>query len=132
MSILTSLSSLWTTISQWFVSLTVVQWWLSIWNKFAMWVAGTGENQLFVDFMAHAGIPAFFVLFVGLTSIHVGIGFAAVWYIVTAIKEFWFDRKYEKNPVQTFLASARDYAGYFTGISVGLASFLYLKLFLGA
>lgn len=92
-----------------------------LWNKIANWIVGTGENLLFVYFMAHAGIFAFLVLLVDLfATLPVLIWFVVACYVLTAIKEFWFDMKYEKNPPQSLLDSERDFAGYFVGISVGL------------
>lgn len=98
------------------------------WAKVAAWIGTTGENQLFIDFMAHGGISGFFVLLSAAPVFPRGTLYmvAGIAYIVAAIKEFWFDLKYEANPKQTLLDSERDFAGYFTGITLALIAGMVL------
>lgn len=37
------------------------------------------------------------------------------WIVLTALKEFWYDKHYE-TPTQTFAESAVDFAGYVLGV----------------
>ncbi len=68
-----------------------------------------GENPNFIAFMAHSFFAAFiFSLFPSWTAV-------AVFYVIAAFKEFWYDIKYETNPSQTYADSALDFVGYLTG-----------------
>ncbi len=40
--------------------------------------------------------------------------------LILALKEFWFDLRYEANPPQTFDMSLEDFAGYATGLILGM------------
>ncbi len=82
------------------------------------WIAKTGESPDFIAFMAHSGVAAYLVnLFpYGVPRILAAI----VALILAAIKEFWFDLHYEKTPTQTLADSALDFAGYVTGILIGV------------
>lgn len=79
------------------------------------WIAKIGENPKFIAFMAHSGFACSVVL-----------AFKGKWWIVVAgimlalIKEFYWDRKFEQTPPQTFLDSLDDFTGYMVGIGVAL------------
>jgi hypothetical protein len=78
------------------------------------WIAKTGENPNFIAFMAHASAAGFITL-----------AFPSLWLAVsivvgTAIKEFWFDLRYEKDPPQTIDDSLLDFCGYCTGVGAAL------------
>jgi hypothetical protein len=78
-------------------------------------IADTGENPNFVAFMAHSGV-AFFVM----TLAHGSYTAAAICIGAALAKEYGFDLRYEKNPPQTVKDSTLDFAGYLTGIVLGL------------
>ncbi len=85
----------------------------ALWVRFSNWVATTGTTPAFIAFWAHAG-AAFMVCIV------LGVPPWAV-LIYAAIKEYWFDKHYEKPP-QTFRDNSQDFAGYAAG--AGLAACL--------
>ncbi|MHB8414009.1 MAG: hypothetical protein ACYDB1_01245 [Acidiferrobacteraceae bacterium] len=86
-------------------------------NKVSTFVAALGENPNFVAFMAHGFAAAYISSRFphGLPRL-IASGAAVV---VAAVKEFWFDLRYEKTPPQTFHDSLLDFIGYMTGLVVG-------------
>jgi hypothetical protein len=78
-------------------------------------IADTGENPNFVAFMAHSGV-AFFVM----TLFHGSWIAAAVCIGLALAKEYGFDLRYETTPPQTIEDSTMDFAGYLTGIVLGV------------
>ena len=67
----------------------------------------------FIAFNAHWGF-AFFVM----TQAHGSWTMAVVGVLLAAGKEFWFDPRYEVG--QNFKDGLMDFAGYLTGIILGL------------
>ena len=90
-------------------------------------VAKTGENPNFVAFMAHFGFGFFVMAILSRLGILVWLS-APACIIVAAVKEFWFDLRYEKTPPQTVRDSAMDFAGYLPGILVGAAVFFNVAM----
>lgn len=87
-------------------------------NALSSLVSKIGQNSTFIAFMAHSGFAYFVVsLFSGM---HQYVA-AVVCFIVFAIKEFFYDIKFEQNPPQTFMDSSDDFTGYLIGIIVSLA-----------
>ena len=85
-------------------------------------IAKLGESPAFVAAMAHCWF-AFSVLAV---AAHFGLTFwfaapAAV--SIAAVKEFWFDLRYETTPVQTVGDSAGDFIEYLAGIALAVLIF---------
>jgi hypothetical protein len=86
-------------------------------NAVAAWIAKIGEDTRFVVFCAHCFF-AYFVLSL-FSGTHQYIA-AAVFIVLIAAKEFWFDIKYEQNPPQTFWDSADDFIGYAFGVALAI------------
>jgi hypothetical protein len=82
-------------------------------------IAKTGENNNFMAFWAHAGFS--FMLLVFFPHIYVLL----MLILGTAIKEFWFDIKYETNPPQTWKDGLLDFSGYMAGIAL-----LFFRLYI--
>ncbi|OYV62961.1 MAG: hypothetical protein B7X03_03640 [Parcubacteria group bacterium 21-58-10] len=86
-------------------------------------ISGTGQNSTFVTAMAHAG-AAFFL---GTLAIHWGAGLLASCLVLSAVfalKEFWYDLRYELDPRQTLMDSTVDYGGYLLGLALLVAVWL--------
>jgi hypothetical protein len=73
------------------------------------YIAKIGVNPQFIAFNAHA----WFAYSVVKTFPFAGVAAAAA--VLAALKEFWFDAKYEV-PAQTFTDNLEDFAGYCAGI----------------
>jgi hypothetical protein len=81
----------------------------------ASWIAKAGQNIQFVAFWAHFGVAA---LIVEHTPHHLFT--TVIVALLAAVKEFWYDAKYEKNPPQTFLDNLTDWLGWTLGAVVAL------------
>lgn len=81
-------------------------------------IAKIGESPNFIAFMAHAGWAAI--------AVHEAMRLTPTWlalsvpFLLAAYKEFWFDTHYETAPPQTYADGALDFAGYVTGIVLGI------------
>ena len=78
-------------------------------------IASTGQNPLFVTFNAHCWFAFAIISIFGIWAIPIA-------FTVAALKEFWFDIKYEDN--QTIMDGLLDFIGYSTGIILGGLSLL--------
>jgi len=78
-------------------------------------IGKAGESQGFIAWNAHMFFAAFVVLACG----RYAVAGACVFFIASAIKEFWFDLRYETAPPQTLTDSAIDFAGYLSGLVLG-------------
>lgn len=82
------------------------------------WLATIGQNIQFVAFWAHLGVAAI----VTIAAYHFtadGTYVAAAIVSGAAIKEYYFDAKYEKDPPQTFVDNTEDFIGWALGTLVG-------------
>jgi hypothetical protein len=73
-------------------------------------IAKIGQNPNFIAFMAHLGF-SFIVL-----SFFPSLWTVGIILVLAAVKEFYFDIKYETN--QTVLDGLLDYAGYASGLAI--------------
>lgn len=80
------------------------------------YVAALGQNIQFVAYMAHMGVTALIVEHTGRWRPYVAVAVV----VASAIKEFYFDARYEKDTPQTFLDNLQDFAGYLSGATLGL------------
>lgn len=78
-------------------------------------IANTGENPAFIAFNAHCWFAFAVISLFGVWAIPVA-------FVAAAVKEFWFDVKYEDK--QTMTDGLLDFAGYSTGILFGGLSLL--------
>lgn len=46
---------------------------------------------------------------------HIRCTWASGIMVYAAVKEYWFDARYEKNPPQTFWMNTQDFIGYVAG-----------------
>jgi hypothetical protein len=86
------------------------------------WVAILGQNIQFVAFWAHFFAAGWLILLYP----HLALVFVIT--AAAAVKEFWYDAKYEKNPPQTFLDNSEDFFGWALGAWI---SYDISLLFLG-
>lgn len=86
----------------------------------AAWIADIGENPNFVAFQAHMWFA--FALVYGLK-----LGMIGVVTILgaAAAKEFYFDIKFEQDPPQTIKDGLLDFAGYASGVVLGVLCQLF-------
>jgi hypothetical protein len=91
-------------------------------------IADVGQNPVFVAFMAHAGFGYAVVLttWAGTGSLHPTLVAAAAMTLAAAIKEFWFDARFEMHPPQTFKDNFTDFIGYAAGVAIALGVTLAL------
>lgn len=80
-------------------------------------VASLGQNIQFVAACAHFFAAAYAISHL---PIHLRIYAACAVTVAAAIKEFWFDAKYEKNPPQTFMDNLQDFASWTAGAWMGV------------
>ena len=82
-------------------------------NKITSFIATLGTNPIWIAANAHFWFAAFLM--------HVTHNFylLAAIVVAAAIKEFWFDAKYETDPVQTNFDNWTDFAGYVGGAAFG-------------
>ena len=88
---------------------------MSILSTLSSWVSKLGQSIQFVAFWAHFGVAALVVEHTPhhvLTAVLVALG--------AAVKEFWYDAKYEINPPQTFTDNLTDWLGWTLGAVVAL------------
>lgn len=82
-----------------------------------MSLATLGQNQQWVAFWAHWGVAAEVVE-------HLSFGHAIALTLsimaAAAVKEFWYDATYEKNPPQTFADNLEDWIGWSLGAVSGI------------
>lgn len=74
-----------------------------------------GENPNFIAFMAHSGVAY--------SVVHT-VHWRWTWAVaiaLAAVKELWFDLRYEAYPPQTVEDSLFDLAGYLAGIGLACA-----------
>jgi len=88
---------------------------MAILSTLSSWVSKLGQSMQFVAFWAHFGVAALVVEHTPHHSLMVGIVAA-----LAAVKEFWYDAKYETNPPQTFLDNLEDWLGWTLGAILGL------------
>lgn len=86
-------------------------------------IADVGQNPVFVAFMAHAGFGYAVVLttWAAAGGLHPALVAAAAMTLAAALKEFWFDARFEMHPRQTFKDDLIDFVGYATGVVLALA-----------
>lgn len=90
-------------------------------------IADVGESPNFVAAMAH-----FWFAWSVVITLHLSLPRVPAWSVaiaivaVAAVKEFWFDARYERNPPQTFIDNLQDFAGYSAG---ALLAFLFVKFY---
>lgn len=77
------------------------------------WIARLGQNMQFVAFFAHAGVSAWIARRFHFWPVPLLI------VLFAAVKEYWFDARYEKSPPQTFRDNTEDFLGYALGALVG-------------
>jgi len=80
-------------------------------------IAKTGENPKFIAFMAHCFFAAFIVSQFSGKRQYLA---AALMLGAAGVKEFIFDRLYEKTPPQTFYDDLTDFIGYAAGVGLAL------------
>ena len=73
-------------------------------------LASIGQNIQFVAFMAHFGCSYALVATFHYWPVPLSV------IVLSAIKEFWYDAKYETDPPQTALDGWEDFAGYAIGV----------------
>ncbi|MDE2098377.1 MAG: hypothetical protein KGL39_14075 [Patescibacteria group bacterium] len=84
----------------------------------ASFIAKTSENPNFIAWNAHMFFAAFVVrLFPSVIPRYIS---ACVLILLAAGKEFVFDRLHEKTPPQNFWNDLEDFAGYCSGVILGL------------
>ena len=88
---------------------------MAILSTLSSWVSKLGQSMQFVAFWAHFGVAALVVEHMPHKLLAVVIVAA-----LAAVKEFWYDAKYETNPPQTFLDNLEDWLGWTLGAVVGL------------
>lgn len=86
-------------------------------------IASVGESPNFIAFNAHCWFAFFVVVVVAEFVPLIFVLIACL--IAAAIKEYWFDLKYETNPVQTVKDSTMDFLGYLSGICIGALYMVY-------
>lgn len=84
-------------------------------RKFADFIATLGTNPDFIVANAHLWFAAFVVLASGGSTL-----VAVLCVLLAAVKEFWFDAKYEM-PHQTTGDDWCDFGEYLVGIIIGYA-----------
>jgi len=82
------------------------------------WLAALGQNAQFVAFFAHLGAAETLTI-LAFRFTRFGWGVVGLIILGAAIKEFYFDAKYEKDPPQTFWDNFQDFIGYALGTVVG-------------
>jgi hypothetical protein len=82
-----------------------------------MSLATLGQNQQWVAFWAHFGVAA---LIVENLSFGHPLALTGVILAAAAVKEFWYDATYEKNPQQTFADNLEDWLGWSLGAVSGI------------
>lgn len=82
----------------------------------ASFIAKIGVNPTFIAFQAHCWFAFSVVSTCGRYSVPVVL-------VSAALKEFWFDAKYEV-PAQTWKDNTLDFAGYTTGALLALSLYL--------
>lgn len=82
------------------------------------WLAALGQNAQFVAFFAHLGAAEILTV-LAFRFTRFGPEVVALIILGAAIKEFYFDAKYEKNPPQTFKDNLQDFVGWALGPVVG-------------
>jgi hypothetical protein len=90
---------------------------LRAWETLRDWMAKIGQNEEFIAFQAHC----WFAYAVTLTVWLLGYRFFFVSVVVVlaaAVKEFWFDARYEKLPPQTAEDNLVDFVGYLSGVAL--------------
>ncbi|HKM83867.1 MAG TPA: hypothetical protein VJY15_23290, partial [Candidatus Acidoferrum sp.] len=85
-------------------------------SRITTWIAGLGKNIQFVAFFAHLGVAA---LVVELIPFHLYAKLAVL--VAGAVKEFYFDAKYETDPPQSFADNLEDWFGWAIGAALGYA-----------
>ena len=80
------------------------------------WLAKLGQNIQFVAFVAHAAVAYAAILTFDDYAWQIATGFV----LFAAVKEFWFDARYETDPPQTFDDNLQDFLGYVIGSVLGL------------
>jgi hypothetical protein len=87
-------------------------------SKLFAYIAALGQSIQFVAFWAHLGVSGLLVIL----AYKLGFGPYMVGTILAggAIKEYYFDARYENNPPQTFLDNSEDFVGWLAGVAVGL------------
>ena len=78
-------------------------------------IAQVGESPFFITLNAHFWAAGFVVL---ASPPHAAV-FAGT-LLAAAIKEFYFDAKYETTPKQTTFDNVTDFLGYAAGAALGL------------
>jgi hypothetical protein len=84
-------------------------------QKLIKLIAAWGQNIQFVAFWAHFGVAALVT-----EHSHHRLIVAAIIIAGAAIKEFYFDAKYEKDPPQTFKDNFQDFIGWGAGALAGV------------
>lgn len=83
-------------------------------NKLITWISALGQNVQWIAFWAHFGVAALIVEHVNHRE-HDPLYVLTVVMILAAVKEFYYDAKYEKNPSQTFIDNLEDWLGWCLG-----------------
>lgn len=89
-------------------------------KKIADFIASIGQSIQFVAFFAHFFCAAYVIS--RFYDWDLRILLALLVTIGAAIKEFWFDANYEKNPPQTFKDNLEDWLGWTLGALLGVIS----------
>lgn len=95
----------------------VASWWfvqriIAALKWLAQKIAALGESSQFVAFWAHFGVS---MGLVDHTRLAHKVYMASGIMVYAAVKEYWFDARYEKNPPQTFWMNTQDFIGYVAG-----------------
>lgn len=80
------------------------------------------NSPLFANLAIHAWLAAFLVSVALGKGLHLGPVIAGA-LALAALKEFWFDHRYEIPP-QPYANAAQDFAGYVIGIALGVGAWL--------
>ena len=92
---------------------------MSAWRNLAAQAGKIGEMPAFITAMAHCWF-AFSVLAV---AARYGLTFwvaVPVFVLLAAVKEFWFDLRFETTPPQTIFSSTEDFAEYLLGVVLAI------------
>lgn len=87
-------------------------------NAVTSWIGKIGENAKFITAQAHIWFACAFVL--AWPNHMMRLYGAAAVAVVAALKEFWFDLRFEQSPPQTLADSALDYLEYCIGIAIAV------------